>query len=274
VSNPKGIAIDDGTGLLRSEGPHTSEPGAAPSTAPLTFEVLTLFPEMFTSVLSASLLGKAVEKGAVAVHLTDPRTFTTDKHRTVDDTPYGGGAGMVMRPDPLVAALEHVEAERGRAHKVLLCPSGAPLTQPIVNRLATHARIVLVCGRYEGFDERVRSFVDEELSLGDFVISGGELAAMTVIDAVSRRRPGMLGNAASAVEESHEGGALEYPHYTRPAEFRGVAVPEVLLSGNHERIRRWRRLQSLERTRARRPDLFARLALSDEDRALLDGEAP
>jgi tRNA (guanine37-N1)-methyltransferase len=233
-------------------------------------EVVTLFPEMFSSVLGASLLGKAIEGGALTVHFTNPRDFTHDKHKSVDDTPYGGGAGMVMRPGPIVEALEHI----GQGHKILLCPTGKPITQAIVNRLATHARIVLVCGRYEGFDERVRGFVDEELSLGDFVLQGGELPAMALIDAIARRLPGVLGNADSPVDESHESGLLEYPQYTRPAEFRGAAVPEALISGNHERIRRWRRLQSLLRTRDRRPDLFARLALSDEDRALLDGEEP
>jgi tRNA (guanine37-N1)-methyltransferase len=232
-------------------------------------EVVTLFPEMFASVLGASLLGKAVEQGAVTVHFTNPRDFTHDKHRTVDDTPYGGGAGMVMRPDPLVAAIEHAERERGAARKVALCPTGAPLTQAAVNRLAALPRVLLVCGRYEGFDERVRGFVDEELSLGDFVITGGELAAMVLVDAMARRLPGVLGNAASPADESHEAGLLEYPQYTRPPVFRGQAVPEVLLSGNHERIRRWRRQQALLRTRERRPDLFARLVLSDEDRELL-----
>jgi tRNA (guanine37-N1)-methyltransferase len=240
----------------------------------MIFEVVTLFPEMFGSVLSASLLGKAAEKGALTVHLTDPRAFTTDKHHSVDDTPYGGGAGMVMRPDPLVTAIEAVEAARGPAHKILLTPTGAPLTQPTVLRLATLPRVMLVCGRYEGFDERVRAFCDEELSIGDYVLTGGELAAMVVVDAVARRLPGVLGNASSALDESFEAGLLEHPQYTRPASFRGVAVPDALLSGNHERIRRWRRRESLLRTRARRPDLFATLQLSDEDRALLDGEEP
>jgi tRNA (guanine37-N1)-methyltransferase len=240
----------------------------------MIFEVVTLFPEMFGSVLSASLLGKAAEKGALTVHLTDPRAFTTDKHHSVDDTPYGGGAGMVMRPDPLVTAIEAVEAARGPAHKILLSPTGAPLTQPTVLRLATLPRVMLVCGRYEGFDERVRAFCDEELSIGDYVLTGGELAAMVVVDAVARRLPGVLGNASSALDESFEAGLLEHPQYTRPASFRGVAVPDALLSGNHERIRRWRRRESLLRTRARRPDLFATLQLSDEDRALLDGEEP
>jgi tRNA (guanine37-N1)-methyltransferase len=233
-------------------------------------DVVTLFPEMFSSVLAASLLGKAIEKGTLAVHLTDPRSFTTDKHHSVDDTPYGGGAGMVMRPEPLVAAIEQVEALRGRARKVLLCPSGAPLTQATVVRLASEPHLMLVCGRYEGVDERVRAYVDEELSIGDYVLTGGELGAMVVIDAVARRLPGTLGNLESALDESFEAGALEYPQFTRPATFRGVAVPEALISGNHARIRRWRRRQALLRTRARRPDLFARLALSDEDRQLLD----
>ena len=238
----------------------------------MIFEVVTIFPEMFGSVLSTSLLGKAAEKGALAVHLTDPRAFTTDKHHSVDDTPYGGGAGMVMRPDPLVAAIEAIEAARGPAHKVLLTPTGAPLTQPTVLRLATLPRLLLVCGRYEGFDERVRAFCDEELSIGDYVLTGGELAAMVVIDAVARRLPGVLGNADSPLDESFEAGVLEHPQFTRPAVFRGAAVPDALVSGNHERIRRWRRREALLRSRARRPDLFATLALSDEDRALLDGK--
>ncbi len=240
----------------------------------MQFEVVTIFPEMFSSVLSTSVLGKAQDKRALEVFLTDPRSFTTDKHRSVDDTPYGGGAGMVMRPDPLVAAIEAVEAARGPAHKILLAPTGAPLTQATVRRLATLPRLMLVCGRYEGMDDRVRAFCDEELSIGDYVLTGGELAAMVVVDAVARRLPGVLGNADSPVDESFEEGLLEHPHYTRPPVFRGAAVPEPLLSGNHARIRRWRRLQALLRTRERRPDLFAKLALSDEDRALLDGEEP
>jgi len=240
----------------------------------MIFEIVTLFPEMFESVLAASMLGKAIESGALTVFFTNPRDFATDKHRSVDDTPYGGGAGMVMRPDPLVAAVEHAVAARGTAHKIALCPTGAPLTQATVTRLAGLSRVLLLCGRYEGFDERVRAFVDEELSLGDFVLTGGELAAMAIVDAVARRRPGVLGNAESPIDESHEAGLLEYPQYTRPPSFRGAAVPEVLVSGNHARIRRWRRLQSLLRTRERRPDLFAKLVLTDEDRALLDGEEP
>jgi tRNA (guanine37-N1)-methyltransferase len=240
----------------------------------MIIEVVTIFPEMFASFLSASLIGKGIAKGAFAVCFVDPRDFTADKHRSVDDTPYGGGAGMVMRPDPLVAAIESAIAARGPARKVLLAPTGAPLDRATVSRLAAEARLVLVCGRYEGFDARVRAYVDEELSIGDYVLSGGEPAAMVVIDAVARRLPGVLGNAESPVDESFESGLLEYPQYTRPAEFRGVPVPPALLSGNHERIRRWRRWSALRRTRELRPDLLARTQLSDEDRALLDGEEP
>jgi tRNA (guanine37-N1)-methyltransferase len=232
--------------------------------------VITIFPEMFSSFLGASLLGKALAKGLVDVRFTDPRDHTQDKHRSVDDTPYGGGAGMVMRPEPLVTAIESV----GQSRKILLTPTGRRLDRAYVAELATASSLTLVCGRYEGFDARVRPFVDEELSIGDFVLQGGEPAAMVVIDAVARRLPGVLGNADSPVDESFESGLLEYPQYTRPAEFRGVAVPAALLSGNHERIRRWRRWAALKKTRDERPDLFAKLALSDEDRALLDGDEP
>jgi tRNA (guanine37-N1)-methyltransferase len=239
----------------------------------VTFDVVTLFPELFPSVLSASLLGKAIERGLVAVRFTDPRDFTRDKHRSVDDAPYGGGAGMVMRPDPLVSAIEHAAALPGApARKILFSPSGSVLDRAAVVRLAACERLVLVCARYEGYDERVASFVDEELSLGDFVLTGGELAALALIDAVARRLPGVLGNEASPLEESFERGLLEHPAYTRPPEFRGLRVPEVLTSGDHERVRRWRRREALLRTRARRPDLFARHVLSDDDRALLDEE--
>ncbi len=236
----------------------------------MEFEVVTIFPELFPSVLGASLLGKAIERGLVRVHLTDPRDFAPGRHRSVDDAPYGGGSGMVMRPDPLVAAIEACEAARGAVHKILLGPAGAPLDQAAVNRLAAMQRVLLVCGRYEGYDERVRAFVDEELSLGDFVLTGGEIAALAVIDAVARLQPGVLGNAESPVEESFAEPLLEHPQYTRPPEFRGLRVPEVLLSGDHARIRRWRRREALRRTRARRPDLLARHALTDEDSALLD----
>jgi tRNA (guanine37-N1)-methyltransferase len=238
----------------------------------MQFEIVTLFPEMFSSLLGASLLGKAVARGDLVVTFTNPRDFTDDNYKSVDDAPYGGGAGMVMRPEPLVAAVEHAVQARGPAHKIALAPTGARLDQAAVNRLAALERLLILCGRYEGFDERVFDFVDEQLSLGDFVLSGGEPAAMVLIDAVARRLPGVLGNAESIVDESFEAGLLEYPQYTRPAVFRGRTVPEVLQSGHHDRIRRWRRRQALLRTRERRPDLFARHQLTDEDRRLLDEE--
>ena len=240
----------------------------------MEFEIVSLFPEMFRSVLDASLLGKAHKKGALVVHFTNPRDFAPGKHRSVDDTPYGGGAGMVMRPGPLVDALEHLETTRGLAHKVLMSPVGKTLDREAVARLAKQPRLCLVCARYEGYDQRVAEFVDEEVSIGDYVLQGGELAAMVIIDAVARRIDGVLGNAASVVEESFEGGLLEHPQYTRPTDFRGRVVPEMLLSGDHAKIARWRRTEALQRTRARRPDLFARVELDRADRIALGLEAP
>ena len=219
--------------------------------------VVTLFPELFTSFLSAGMVGRAVGSGALDVALVNLREFGLGKHRSVDDSPYGGGSGMVMRVDCIVDCLESLAAEEGAAYRVLLTPQGAPLTQRRVIALAERPAVALVCGRYEGFDERVRSFVDEEISLGDFVMTGGEVAAMAIIEATVRLLPGVLGNADSIVEDSHgESGLLEYPQYTRPAEFRGMAVPEVLAGGNHAAIAAWRREKALERTAARRPDLL------------------
>ena len=220
-------------------------------------EIVTLFPEMFASFFAAGVLGRGIERGLLTIHFTNPRDFTSDRHRTVDDTPYGGGAGMVMRPEPVVAAVEHAVAARGPAHRVLLGPAGRPLTHARVRELAEIDRLLLVCGRYEGIDDRVRQLViDEELSIGDFVLSGGEAAAMAVVDAAARFVPGVLGDASSTDEESFAAGLLEAPHYTRPAEFRGLAVPEVLLSGHHEKIRAWRAAESLARTQQVRPDLL------------------
>jgi len=236
--------------------------------------VLTLFPGMFEGPLSESLLGKAIAAGRLEVECVDPRGFATDRHRSVDDEPFGGGDGMVMKPEPLVACLEHVRETRAPEAVWLLSPQGRPLTQDLVRELAGHESLALVCGRYEGFDERVRHFVDGELSIGDYVLSGGEPAAWVVIDALARWVPGVLGNAGSLEQESFESGLLEYPQYTRPREFGGLEVPEVLLSGDHARIARWRRQQALARTRARRPDLFARLTLSEEDQALLEATGP
>lgn len=232
-------------------------------------EVLTLFPRMVEGPLCESILGKAREKGLLEVQVTDIRDFAHTKHRVCDDAPYGGGAGMVMKPEPLVEAIETARARRPRARVLLMGPRGRVFGQPVARELHAHGELVLVCGRYEGVDERVLRYVDEEISLGDFVLTGGEFAALAIVDAVARLEPGVLGNEASAGSESFEQGWLEYPQYTRPPEFRGEKVPEVLLSGDHARIARWRRAMSLRTTRDRRPDLFSRIALSAEDWELL-----
>jgi tRNA (guanine37-N1)-methyltransferase len=218
-------------------------------------DVVTLFPEAFEGFLKTSFVARAISAGILSVNFTTPRDFGLGAHKNVDDTPYGGGSGMVMRVDVLVNAIESISP---RGHRVLLTPQGAPLNQSRVQSLAARESIVLICGRYEGFDERIRSYVDEEISLGDFVMTGGEVAAMAVIDATIRLQPGVLGNEESTKEESHapETGLLEYPQYTRPAEFRDAKVPEVLTRGNHAEIARWRRSQSEERTAQRRPDLY------------------
>jgi len=234
------------------------------------FVVLTLFPEIFEGFVRSSLIGKAQERGLLRIDLVNLRDFTKDKHHSADDTPYGGGPGMVMLGEPILAALEGAGAGR----KILLSPQGRPFDQENVSRLSRFETITLLCGRYEGLDERVRGSFDEEISLGDFVLSGGEAAAMAIIDAVSRLVPGVVGNADSLTEESFSSRLLEYPQYTRPEVLRGLGVPEVLLSGDHERIRRWRRWTALRRTQERRPDLFASLDLTDEDRQLLDSEEP
>jgi tRNA (guanine37-N1)-methyltransferase len=219
---------------------------------------------MFSGLLSASLVARAVERGRLSVRFRSPRDFGLGKHKSVDDTPYGGGSGMLMRVDVLVAAMESLDEDAPgavRGWRVLLTPQGRPLDQPNLRMLAGREALMLVCGRYEGFDERVRSYVDEQVSLGDFVLTGGEVAAMAVLDGCARLLPGVLGNEASTLEESHSpeaGGLLEYPQYTRPVEFRGARVPDVLLGGHHAEIAKWRRERSMERTRERRPDLWER----------------
>jgi len=224
--------------------------------------IVTLFPELFGSFLELSFVGRAVTSGALAVHLEPMRKHGLGKHLSVDDTPYGGGSGMVIRPDTAVAAIEAAEvalAASTRPHRVLLTPQGERFEQAKARTLAAHESLILICGRYEGFDERVRNFVDEELSLGDFVLTGGEVAAMCVVEACIRLLPGVLGNAESTSEESFSvecGGLLEYPQYTRPVSFRDLEVPEILRSGDHEKVRAWRSAASAERTRARRPDLL------------------
>lgn len=232
-------------------------------------DVVSIFPDLFAPVLAVGMTGRAISRGLLAVHTTDPRDFTEDRHRTVDDAPYGGGSGMVMQAEPLVQSLLHIENERGRGHRVLMTPGGAPLSQARVRELAKLPHLVLICGRYEGVDDRVSAYLDEEISIGDYILSGGELGALIVIDAVARLCPGVLHNHQSVEDESFEHGLLEYPQYTRPACYNGVSVPEVLLSGDHEKIRIWRRQQALLRTRQRRPDLFARYALTREEAALL-----
>lgn len=226
-------------------------------------DVVTLFPELFETFLKTSFVGRAMAGGQLEVRLRSPRDFGLGRHKSVDDTPYGGGSGMVMRVDVMVACMESLDADadaegKPKARRALLTPQGRPFVQPIAARFSALPALMLICGRYEGFDERIRGFVDEEISLGDFVMTGGEVAAMAVIEASVRLIPGVLGNEESTREESHgEGGLLEYPQYTRPADFRGQAVPEVLASGNHAHIAEWRKAQSMARTVARRPDLVS-----------------
>ncbi len=240
----------------------------------MRIDIITLFPQMFRGPFEASIIARAVEAGAVEIAVHNLRDWGEGRHRIVDDEPYGGGAGMVLKPEPVFRAVETVRSlveEPGCV--VLLTPQGRLLTQAVVNELAAEARLILIAGHYEGVDERVREHLaDDEISIGDYVLSGGELPAMVLVDAVVRRVPGALGSEASLEEESHAEGLLEYPHYTRPAEFRGWGVPEVLLSGHHEEIRRWRRRQSLLRTARRRPDLLSKARLTEDERRWLEEE--
>lgn len=223
----------------------------------MRFDILTLFPDFFSSPLNSGLLGKALAKGIATVSLTNPRDFTTDKHHRVDDEPYGGGVGMLMKPEPLFAAVESLPI-LPRREVILMTPQGQPLNQPLLRELATHCnQIVIICGHYEGVDDRVLQIVTREISLGDFVLTCGEIPALALLNGVTRLLPGTVGKQESLKAESFEAGLLDYPQYTRPAEFRGWKVPEVLLSGNHAQIDRWRREQQIERTRQRRPDLYA-----------------
>lgn len=238
----------------------------------MRIEVVTLFPEMIQQAASHSILGRAQVAGHLELHTIDPRDFTHDRHRTVDDYPFGGGAGMVMKPEPLVAAIEAATAGENAVPVLLTAPDGEPFTQALAQELAQLPRFVVVCGHYEGIDERVREgWVTREISLGDYVLTGGELAALVMLDATVRLLPGVLGNPTSAQDESFEGGLLEHPQYTRPAVFRERPVPEILLSGHHGNVAKWRRTQALVRTRARRPDLWEKLLpLSKADQKLLD----
>lgn len=222
----------------------------------MRLDIVTLFPDFFTSPLSAGLLGKALAKQIAEVHLVNPRDFAPDKHRRVDDEPYGGGVGMLMKPEPIFAAVESLPFLR-RRDVILMTPQGEPMNQPLLRELATsYDQIVIICGHYEGVDERVLHLVTREVSLGDFVLTCGEIPALALINGVVRLLPGTVGKEESLKAESFEAGLLDYPQYTRPAEFRGWKVPDVLLSGNHAEIARWRREEQIQRTRDRRPDLF------------------
>lgn len=236
----------------------------------LRFDILSVFPEMFASPFQFSLLKKAQEKGLIEIALHNIRDYALDKHRMTDDTPYGGGCGMVMKVEPIERALSALPDTGERPLVVLLTPQGEPFSQTIAEELASAPRIALICGHYEGVDERVRRYLtDREISIGDYVLTGGELSAMVVVDAVCRLVPGVLGNLESATAESFSMGLLEYPHYTRPSDYKGWKVPEVLLSGNHREIDLWRRKEALRRTLKRRPDLLRSASLSEEDKKIL-----
>lgn len=228
---------------------------------PMHIAILTLFPSMFDGPFSESMVKRAVDQGIVKIDIQNIRDYAHDKHKTVDDYPFGGGSGMVMKPEPIFEAVESVQAAMGEdgAAVILLTPQGRLFSDAVARELARHEKLVLICGHYEGVDERVRYIVTDEISIGDYVLTGGEPAAMVVVDAVVRLLPGVLSSEEAARQESHAQGLLEYPQYTRPREFRGWEVPEVLLSGNHQEIARWRHEQALKRTRERRPDLFDKL---------------
>lgn len=237
----------------------------------MIFEIVTTFPEMIESAARESILGRSQRKGLISVDAVNLRDFTADRHHTTDDSPFGGGPGMVMKPEPVFEAVETLISRRpGKARVVLLTPQGRRFDQAMAEELAGENHIIMICGRYEGVDERIRRhLVTDEISIGDYVLTGGELAAMVVVDAVARLLPGVLGDESSAESESFSSGLLEYPQYTRPAEYREYSAPEVLLSGNHEEIRRWRRRQSLERTLQKRPDLLETAPLTEEDKRIL-----
>jgi tRNA (guanine37-N1)-methyltransferase len=240
-------------------------------TTPLLFDVFTLFPDVFTPYLDTSILQRARESQLIEVHLHNIRDWTTDRHHVCDDIPYGGGGGMVMKPEPIFTAVESVLGAPPSCPLILLDPQGRVFTQAIAEDLAQQPHLALLCGRYEGIDERIRQhLVTDEISIGDYVLSGGELPALVLIDAITRLIPGALGDPEGAWDDSHATGLLEYPHYTRPPVFRGWGVPEVLLSGDHGRIAKWRRQRALLRTRQRRPDLLEKAVLSDRDRDLLN----
>jgi tRNA (guanine37-N1)-methyltransferase len=236
------------------------------------FDILTLFPGLFAGVFQESIIKRARDAGFVTIDLHNIRDYATGRHKVTDDTPYGGGGGMIMKPEPIFAAVDTVLAEAiGAVPIILLTPKGRPFSQAVARKLSQQPRLLLICGRYEGVDERVhRHLVTDEISIGDYVLSGGEIPAMVLVDAVTRMIPGVLGDPAATFEDSHAEGLLEYPHYTRPPVFRNHAVPDVLLSGHHAEITRWRRQQALRRTWERRPDLLQTARLTKEDQVYLD----
>jgi tRNA (guanine37-N1)-methyltransferase len=235
----------------------------------MKFDILTLFPNMFSSPFQESILGKAIQKGLMDLRIINIRDFALDKHQVVDDSPYGGGQGMVMKVEPIARAIEWA---RSSSWTIYLTPQGRSFNQEKARDLSSRSHLVLLCGRYEGVDERVREmFIDEEISIGDYVLMGGELAAMVMIDAVSRLLPGVLGSDQSAEDDTFTNALLEYPQYTRPFDFRGSSVPEILLSGHHAAVSLWRRKEALRRTAVRRPDLLAKAKLTREDEELLEG---
>ncbi len=231
----------------------------------MKIDILTLFPDMVEPVINQSILHRAQEDGHVEIRVHDYREYSTDKHRSVDDYPYGGGAGMVLRVEPVVRALRDLDRKRN-ALRILMTPQGIPYSQARAKTLAKNDRIIILCGHYEGYDERIRDYFDVEISIGDYILTGGEIAAMVVVDSLVRLLPGVLNNEASAEEDSFSEGLLEYPHYTRPRVFEGKAVPDVLLSGDHGKIEVWRKEQALSRTKKRRPDLYERYLKRRKDK--------
>ena len=234
------------------------------------FDIISIFPGMFESVFNESLIQRARDNGILDIRVHDLRDHTLDKHRRVDDYPFGGGVGMVMNIEPIVRAIEAVKKDRPKARTLLMSPSGHLFNQEMAWRLAREEELLLVCGRYEGVDERVADFVDEEISIGDYVLSGGEIPALVVVEAVARLVPGVLGDETSAHEESFSDELLEYPQFTRPQDFRGYKVPDILVSGDHKKIREWQRVQALKKTARLRPDLLDKLKLTDQDKVILE----
>lgn len=228
----------------------------------MRIDILTLFPDMLKTVLETSIMGRAAKTGHVAFHLINFRDHSLDKHQKVDDTPYGGGAGMVLQVEPIVRAIRSIPGHDA-AHKILLSPQGHPYHQKTAHRLAQKEHLILICGHYEGFDERLMAYIDEEISLGDYILNGGEVAAWAIVESVVRLRPGVLHNEASLHEESHEDGLIEYPQYTKPPEFEGQTVPDVLISGHHGNIEAWREAKRVEQTKKKRPDLYEKWVKKD-----------